>query len=42
MRLETVDKNITVQSSRIDLGSSLLGHVRDSVLRVAAVSIGSI
>src|SRR5215218_6760459 len=40
MRLETVDKNITVQSSSIDLGSSLPGHVRDSVFRVASKYFG--
>src|SRR5829696_201517 len=40
MRLETIDKNITVQSSSIDLGSSLPGHVRDSVLRVASKYFG--
>src|SRR5215203_3761406 len=40
MRLETVDKNITVQSSSIDLGSSLPGHVRDSVDRVASKYFG--
>ena len=40
MRLETVDKKITVQSSSIDLGSSLPGHVRDSVLRVASKYFG--
>ena len=40
MRLETVDKNITVQSSSVDLGSSLPGHVRDSVLRVASKYFG--
>jgi ribosomal subunit interface protein len=40
MRLETVDKNITVQSSSIDLGSSLPGHVRDSVLRIASKYFG--
>jgi len=40
MRLETVDKNITVQSSSIDLGSGLPGHVRDSVLRVASKYFG--
>jgi ribosomal subunit interface protein len=40
MRLQTVDKNITVQSSSIDLGSSLPGHVRDSVLRVASKYFG--
>jgi ribosomal subunit interface protein len=40
MRLETVDKDITVQSSSIDLGSSLPGHVRDSVLRVASKYFG--
>jgi len=40
MKLETVDKNITVQSSSIDLGSSLPGRVRDSVLRVASKYFG--
>jgi ribosomal subunit interface protein len=40
MKLETVDKNITVQSSSIDLGSSLPGHVRDSVLRIASKYFG--
>jgi ribosomal subunit interface protein len=40
MKLETVDKNITVQSSSIDLGSSLPGHVRDRVLHVASKYFG--
>jgi ribosomal subunit interface protein len=40
MKLETVDKNITVQSSSIDLGSSLPDHVRDGVLRVASKYFG--
>ena len=36
MKLESVDKNITIQSSNIDLGSSLTGHARESILRVPA------
>ena len=40
MKLETVDKNITVQSSSIDLGSSLPNHARESILRVASKYFG--
>ncbi len=40
MKLETVDKNITVQSSNIDLGSNLPGHARESILRVASKYFG--
>jgi ribosomal subunit interface protein len=40
MKLETVDKNITVQSSNIDLGSSLPTHARESILRVASKYFG--
>src|SRR5215213_3930997 len=40
MKLETVDKNITVQSSSIDLGSSLPDHARESILRVASKYFG--
>ena len=40
MKLQTVDKNITVQSSNIDLGSSLPGHARESILRVASKYFG--
>src|SRR5919199_201837 len=40
MRLHSVDRNITVQSSAIDLGSSLPEHVRESVLRVASKYFG--
>ena len=40
MRLESVDKNITIQSSNIDLGSSLTGHARESILRVASKYFG--
>ena len=40
MKLETVDKNITVQSSSIDLGGSLPEHARESILRVASKYFG--
>jgi ribosomal subunit interface protein len=40
MKLETVDKDITVQSSNIDLGSSLPNHARESILRVASKYFG--
>jgi ribosomal subunit interface protein len=40
MKLETVDKNITVQSSNIDLGANLPGHARESILRVASKYFG--
>jgi ribosomal subunit interface protein len=40
MKLETVDKNITVQSSSIDLGSSLPNHAREAILRVASKYFG--
>ena len=40
MKLETVDKNITVQSSNIDLGANLPEHARESILRVASKYFG--
>ena len=40
MKLHSVDKDITVQSSNVDLGSSLPGHARDSILRVASKYFG--
>src|SRR5919199_6760366 len=40
MKLQTVDKNITVQSSSIDLGSSLPEYARESILRVAGKYFG--
>jgi ribosomal subunit interface protein len=40
MKLESVDKNITVQSSSVDLGSSLADHARESILRVASKYFG--
>src|SRR5215213_3170733 len=40
MKLETVDKNITVQSSNVDLGSSLPEHARQGILRVASKYFG--
>lgn len=40
MKLQSVDKNITIQSSNIDLGDSLTGHARESILRVASKYFG--
>ena len=40
MKLQSVDKDITVQSSNVDLGSSLPGHARESILRVASKYFG--
>jgi ribosomal subunit interface protein len=40
MKLQTVDKDITVQSSNVDLGSSLPEHARQSILRVASKYFG--
>jgi len=40
MKLRTVDKDITVQSSNVDLGSNLPGHARESILRVASKYFG--
>ena len=40
MKLDTVDKNISVQSSNIDLGSSLPDHAREGILRVASKYFG--
>jgi ribosomal subunit interface protein len=40
MKLQTVDKDITVQSSNVDLGSSLPEHARESILRVASKYFG--
>ena len=40
MKLHTVDKNITVQSSNVDLGSNLPEHARQSILRVASKYFG--
>ena len=40
MKLQTVDKDITVQSSNVDLGSNLPGHARESILRVAGKYFG--
>ncbi len=40
MKLQTVDRNITVQSSNVDLGSSLPEHARESILRVAGKYFG--
>ena len=40
MKLETVDKNIAVQSSNIDLGANLPNHARDSILKVASKYFG--
>src|SRR5215210_1969439 len=40
MRLECVDKAITVQSSDIHLGDRLPAHARESILRVASKYFG--
>ncbi len=40
MKLQTVDKDIIVQSSNVDLGSSLPEHARESILRVASKYFG--
>ena len=40
MKLHTVDKDISVQSSNVDLGSSLPEHARESILRVASKYFG--
>ncbi len=40
MKLQSIDKDITVQSSNVDLGSSLPGHARESILRVASKYFG--
>jgi ribosomal subunit interface protein len=40
MKLHTVDKDITVQSSNVDLGSSLPEHARESILRIASKYFG--
>jgi len=40
MKLQTVDKDITVQSSNVDLGGSLPEHARESILRVASKYFG--
>ena len=40
MRLESVDKAITVQSSDVHLGDRLPDHARESILRVASKYFG--
>ena len=40
MKLQTVDKDITVQSSNVDLGSSLPEHARQGILRIASKYFG--
>ena len=40
MRLESVDKAITVQSSDVHLGDRLPEHARESILRVASKYFG--
>jgi ribosomal subunit interface protein len=40
MKLQTVDKDITVQSANVDLGSNLPEHARESILRVASKYFG--
>ena len=40
MKLHSVDKDITVQSANVDLGSNLPDHARESILRVASKYFG--
>ena len=40
MKLESVDKAITVQSSNVHLGDRLPEHARESILRVASKYFG--
>jgi ribosomal subunit interface protein len=40
MKVETVDKDITVQSSNVDLGDALPQHARQGILRVASKYFG--
>jgi ribosomal subunit interface protein len=40
MKLDGVDKNITVQSSNVDLGEVLPSHVRENILRIAGKYFG--
>ena len=40
MKLESVDRAVTVQSSNIDLGDALRSHAEESILRVAAKYFG--
>jgi ribosomal subunit interface protein len=40
MRLESVDKAITIQSSNVHLGDRLPDHARESILRIASKYFG--
>jgi ribosomal subunit interface protein len=40
MKLESVDGEILVQSSNVDLGAALQQHARESILRVASKYFG--
>ncbi|WP_114946776.1 ribosome hibernation-promoting factor, HPF/YfiA family [Microvirga calopogonii] len=40
MKLESVDKAITIQSSNVHLGDGLPDHARESILRVASKYFG--
>ena len=40
MKLDGVDKEITVQSSNVDLGDALPAHARESILRVSSKYFG--
>ena len=40
MKLQSVDRSISVQSSTVDLGDALPAHVRQAILRVAGKYFG--
>ena len=40
MKLESVDRAVTVQSSNVDLGDALRTHAEESILRVAGKYFG--
>jgi ribosomal subunit interface protein len=40
MKLESVDRAVTVQSSNIDLGDALRQHAEEAILRVASKYFG--
>ena len=42
MKLTSVDRTISVQSSNIDLGAALPAHARQSILRVAGKYFGQL
>ena len=42
MKLHSVDRSITVQSSNVDLGDALPTHARQAILRVADKYFGQL